>query len=94
MKIHRMRGVWSDKGQFYHVWDVLYAIMDHRGLAPGIWLKVYGNQTYRAGDSSWVNFPEKRIARSDLIKINGIGVLLYNKMAHKNHNRGIPFLSE
>ena len=53
MKIHRMRGGWSDKGQFYHVWDVLYAIMDHRGLAPGIWVNVYGNQTSRAGDSSW-----------------------------------------
>ena len=38
---------------------VFLKTMDHRGLATSIWVKVHGNQTYRAGDSSWVNFPEE-----------------------------------
>ena len=53
-----------------------------------------GNKLIGPETAPGVNFSEKRIARSDLIKINGIGVLLDNKMAHKNHNKGIPFLSE
>ena len=51
--------------------------------------KILGPET-----APWVEFPEKRVTRSDLIKTNGIGVLLDNKMAHKNQNKGIPVLSD
>ena len=53
-----------------------------------------GNKLIGPETAPGVEFLEKRVARSDLIKTNGIGVLLDNKMAHKNQNKGIPVLSD